>query len=119
MPLESTTMVDINLLTLHESSFWSLSQELKTPPRQRDNLSFAIFGFLVVAFNALVRNGLNHLNNILRLGYHTHEFFILRLKQLEKSPYGNVLEGRIATGKEASQIAVNATVRLSPILYEY
>ena len=101
-----------------DQSLRSLPQQFQASPRQCDDFSFTILGLLVITLDVLVGDCFDHLNDVLGLCNHPNQLPIIGLEQLEQSPNSDVLKGRIATGQEASEVAMNTAVRFRPVLYK-
>jgi hypothetical protein len=95
-----------------------LPQKLQGALGKLHNFSLAILLAFIVGFDLRIGDSLDHLDYLLRLSNKANKFLVLRLQQLEQSPDGDMLEGRISTSKESFQISMNASIGLSPVLNE-
>ncbi len=108
-------MDDVDLLSFNKCLLRSFSKKLETSTRQCDDLSFSIFVVLIVRFDWLVGDCLDHLNDIFRSANQLHKLLVFRFEQLKQSPDGNVLERWIAAGKETAQVSVDTTNWITPV----
>ena len=91
---------------------------VQTSSSKHNHLAFPVFavGSFTIALCVAFRNLLHHTHDIfagLDLG---QELAIVTLEELQESPDGNVLKGRITTGKESCKIAVDAARWVGPVL---
>lgn len=75
----------------------AFTEQLQRSLCQRDNFTFSVFAFFIIRFDVLVGDSLDHLYYVFRFGDQANKLFVLRLKQLEQRPYGNVLESGVTT----------------------
>jgi len=102
----------------------SHAQAVQTPSSERHDLAFTFFiaircrCFIAVTGHFAIGHTLDGLNNVICISDTVHEFLVARFEQLQESPDGDVLKGRVAACDEAVEVAVDATVRLTPVLDE-
>ena len=108
-----------SISTFHHASLLTDAKDLQTPLRQGDDLPFTLIVLaFAIAFDVLLRDAFDHIDNLFALADQPDQRLVLRLEQLQQGPDGDVLERRVAAGQEAREVAVDAAVGLRPVLDE-
>jgi hypothetical protein len=88
-------------LAFNQGLLRPLAKKLEGASSQGDDLAFAVFS-VVVGLDVSIGDGLDHLHDVVGLRDQGDQRLVLGLEQLEQGPDGDVLEGRVAAGEEAS-----------------
>lgn len=97
----------------------TLSEQLEAALRKDDHLARVLLFVIGISLDLAFGYASNVLNYILSLPDKADQSLVFRFEQLEKGPDCDVLEGGIAGLQETAQIAVDAFVRLVPVLDKY
>lgn len=108
----------VGALCLNQSLFGSGAQQLQASSCKGNHFALALIYLLLVRLEVFIGDRLDHLHNIFGVGDVSDELLVFGLKQLQKSPDSDVLEGGISACEETLEVAVDAAVRVCPVANE-